>query len=417
MTRRRKKVSKLRWIIRILLLLVVTAIVIIGMGITYFLGKFSQVEIEEIKAEELMMNIEIEESVDFGEGYLNVAIFGVDSRDGELGEGTLSDTIIIASLNNETKEVKLVSVYRDTYLNLSDGTYSKCNAAYSYGGATMAINMLNTNLDMNIEKYVTVDFTVITDIVDAIGGIEIEIDESEIDAVNEYIAETAKVAGKEGVEITESGLQVLDGVQATTYARIRSTTGGDFKRTDRQRYVIEQIVKKVKTCNLATISTLIDEVLPNVLTNFTATEIAFYAASYLDIELGATMGFPEIVTTGTIPGVGSSVIPVTLESNVISLHEFLFPDLEYEPSETVYANSSVITSRTSWYGTGTANSNTSYETFSENSITNELLETDEENLEGAVEDFTDAENLDTEEVEKETQNTGKFNNPILEFNE
>lgn len=416
-----KKRSKAKLVITIILCIFSVIAAMIAIAAAILLGKLSQVETVELDPDELMINFEIEESVDFGDGYLNVAIFGVDSREGELESGTLSDTIIIASLNNETKEVKLVSVYRDTYLNLSEGTYMKCNAAYSFGGATLAINMLNTNLDLDIDKFITVDFTVITEIVDILGGIELEIEESEIDAINEYIAETASVAGKEGIEFTEAGLQVVDGVQATTYARIRSTSGGDYKRTDRQRYVIEQIVDKVKTCDLATLMDLIDEVLPQILTNFTATEIAYYAAAYMDIELGETMGWPEIITVGTVPSVGSVVIPLDLESNVIDLHEFLFPELEYEPSSTVISNSYEIYSRTSNYSSGSLNTNTAYETNSENSVTNVLLaeieEADDETTEDETTEDEIVDDIDVE-IEAETSiNYEKFNNPVLEFND
>lgn len=380
--RANNKVKKRRRQLLIVKLLAVAVVIIlialVGLY-TFVMSLFSKVETTVIDADELMINTEVEESIDFGEGYFNIAIFGSDSRDGEVEAGSLSDTIIIASLNNETKEVKLVSVYRDTYLNLSDDTYNKCNAAYSLGGPVQAINMLNTNLDLNIEKYITVDFTIVTDIVDLLGGVEIEIDESEIDYINEYIPETASVAGKEAILIEEAGLQVLDGVQATTYARIRSTAGGDFKRTDRQRYLIEQMLVKLKQCNLSTINEIIDTVLPRISTNFTATEIAYYAAAYLDIELVETMGFPEMVTTGTIPSLGDCVIPVTLLSNVESLHEFLFPDLEYEASAQVISNSYEIQYRAEQYGVGVSNSNESYSiTYSETSITNSLIEESEE---------------------------------------
>lgn len=291
----------------------------------------------------------------------------------------------------------MISVYRDTYLNMTDGTYNKCNAAYSLGGPTQAINVLNTNLDLNIEKYITVDFTILVEIVDLLGGVEIEIEEYEIDAINEYIPETAEVAGEEAILIEEAGLQVLDGVQATTYARIRSTAGGDFKRTDRQRYLIEQLVKKLKQCDWNTINEIINTVLPQISTNFTAAEIAYYAAAYMDFELDESMGFPEIVTTGVISGVGDTVIPVTLQSNVESLHEFLFPELEYEASSQVISNSYDISIVASQFSDGVGNSNESYSvTHSETSITNELLG-----------------NIIIEDDEDDF--VGVFNNPVLEF--
>ena len=165
----------------------------------YVAAQWSKIDSREIKAEDLIINQKLEQNaeVDLGEGYTNVALFGVDSRDGNLGEGNRTDCIIVASLNNETKEIKMVSVYRDTLLDLSDGTFQKCNAAYSYGGPVMAINMLNKNLDLDIQDYVTVDFGAIADAIDLLGGVEIEVTEEELPYINQYIPETAASAGKE----------------------------------------------------------------------------------------------------------------------------------------------------------------------------------------------------------------------------
>lgn len=142
--------------------------------------------LKSIKADDIIINEEVKKNknVDLGDGYTNVALFGVDSRDGDLGEGNRTDCIIVASLNNKTKEIKMVSVYRDTLLDLSEGTYQKCNAAYSYGGPVLAINMLNMNLDLDIQDYVTVDFGAIADAVDLLGGIEVEVTEEELPYIN-----------------------------------------------------------------------------------------------------------------------------------------------------------------------------------------------------------------------------------------
>lgn len=337
--------------------------------IVFLLQKFSKLETIVIEQGEIQINTAVEES-DLGVGYFNVAIFGVDSRDGLVEQGALTDTIIVASLNNETKEVRMVSVYRDTLLNMSNGSYNKANAAYALGGPAQAINMLNTNLDLNIEKYVTVDFSVVVDIIDIIGGLELEIDDFEISGINKYIPETARVSGVEANLITHSGLQLLDGAQATTYARIRSTTGGDFKRTDRQRYVINEMVKKIKTTSLVKLNKIVDTVLPRISTNFTVTEIAFYVAAYLDFNLGANTGFPEMVSTGTISSLGSCVIPQSLQSNVKTIHEFLFDDEDYMPSTSVISNSNEIAYRASSVGGGIGNTNTQYSTHNENNVSN-----------------------------------------------
>lgn len=146
---------------------VLVLVLAVGTAYAYVNSKWDRMGREEIKTDELIINAEVKEKLDLGDGYTNIALFGVDSREGNLGAGSRSDCIIVASLNNQTKEIRMVSIYRDTLLNLSDGTYQKCNAAYSYGGPQMAINMLNMNLDLDIEDYVTVDFSAIAD------GIEI----------------------------------------------------------------------------------------------------------------------------------------------------------------------------------------------------------------------------------------------------
>lgn len=306
-------------------------------GAAYVMAKWNKIDTQEIRAEDLIINEEVKmnKEIDLGDGYTNVALFGVDSRDGNLGKGNRTDCIIVASLNNETKEIKMVSVYRDTLLDLSEGTYQKCNAAYSYGGPVTAINMLNMNLDLDIEDYVTVDFGAIADAIDLLGGVEIDVKEEEIKPLNKYINETARSAGKEAHRVENSGLQLLDGSQATTYARIRSTAGGDFTRTERQRLVIEKMFEKALEADLGTINAIIDEVFPQVSTSFTLQEILTYASAYDQYTLGDNMGFPVDKTTDTLSGLGSIVIPQDLVSNVTKLHEFLFGTKDYTPSSTV----------------------------------------------------------------------------------
>lgn len=363
----RKKRKSLKGV---LVFFVLAIVALVGALVVFLYGKLSKLETTVIDKQDLLINAEVAKAVDFGEGYLNVALFGVDSREGNVEAGTLSDTIMVASLNNETKEVRLVSVYRDTMLNIGNGSYNKANAAYAIGGATQAINMLNTNLDLNIEKYVAVDFSIMVDIIDVLGGIELEIDDFEISYINKYIPETAGVSGVESNLITKSGLQLLDGAQAVTYARIRSTAGGDFRRTDRQRYVIEKMVEKIKKSNLSVLNKMIDIALPRISTNFTAAEIAYYASAYLDFQLGSTTGFPESASSGTVPNLGSTVVPATLSSNVIQLHEFLFEKENYTPSSAVYTYSNQIISRSSEYVGGIGNTNTGYTTHSDKNISN-----------------------------------------------
>ena len=311
-------------------------------GVAYAASKLNKLDTEEIPAEDIVVNKQAEEA---GEGYTNVALFGIDSRSGELEIGTRSDCIIVASLNNKTKEIRMVSVYRDTILDIKDGQLQKCNAAYSFGGPTQAINMLNKNLDLDIQDYATVDFAAIANAIDLLGGIEIDLKPEEIAPLNKFVKETARVAGKKAHTVSEAGLQQLDGVQATTYARIRSTAGGDFTRTERQRLVIEKIAEKAQQSDLATINKIIDELFPTIKTSFTATEILSYAKDFMKYKIGDSSGFPFDKTTATISGLGSIVIPVDLESNVQELHKFLYDKEGYDPSAEVKNISSAIVAR------------------------------------------------------------------------
>ena len=340
----------------------------------YVYAKWSKIDTKSIKADDIIINEEVKKNknVDLGDGYTNVALFGVDSRDGDLGEGNRTDCIIVASLNNKTKEIKMVSVYRDTLLDLSEGTYQKCNAAYSYGGPVLAINMLNMNLDLDIQDYVTVDFGAIADAVDLLGGIEIEVTEEELPYINQYIPETANSAGKAANLLQSAGLQKLDGTQATTYARIRSTAGGDFTRTERQRLVIEKMFEKAKGADIGTLNKIIDKVFPQVSTSFTLPEILKYASAYSEYKLVGNMGFPEDKYTDMLSEIGSVVVPDNLVSNVTKLHEFLFGITGYVPSSTVQtvgSNISYTASAKKSSGTGSQSSYDSGESYNDSGYT------------------------------------------------
>jgi len=283
------------------------------------------------------------------DGYRNVALFGVDSRDNSLGKGTRSDTIIIASINEETKEVKLVSVYRDTYLNLGNDSYGKANAAYAQGGPLQAINMLNMNLDMNITDYVTVGWAGVADTIDALGGIEIDVDEAEITHLNNYQVETSKSLGKSSFDkVTKTGMQTLNGIQAVSYCRIRYTAGDDFKRAERQQEVIQAILDKAKSGNISALNKAANTIFDEISTSLSFKEVMGLLSDVASYSIGATGGFPneQYRTTGSV-GAASCVISTDVKEDVVQLHRFLFNSTEgYTPSSQVETISSQVHSRT-----------------------------------------------------------------------
>ena len=228
---------------------------ILLLGVVFVWSYVGKINFNSFNEEEAGINNDLtDEGLAYLEGYTNVAFFGIDSRSSGNYSGAQSDTIMIASINNETKEVKLISVYRDTYLNTGHDVYGKANSAYAKGGPEAAVQMLNANLDLNITEYVCVDFVALVEVIDALGGIEIDITHREAEIVNSMLFELEDIMDEKYDLIWYGGYQTLNGAQATSYARIRNTEGNDFKRTSRQRIVLEAMLNKAKTADVSTLA-------------------------------------------------------------------------------------------------------------------------------------------------------------------
>lgn len=337
---------------KILLFIVEIFVLLLMVVVLYGVLKTEKVGKVEIPEEDIVINPIVEQKEETTmKGYRNIALFGVDSTTGALDKNTRSDSIMIASINLDTGECKLVSVYRDTYLNLSNDSYNKCNAAYAKGGPKQAINMLNMNLDMNITDFVTVGFAGLTDTIDALGGIMIDVDSEELKHINSYQICMAEDLKRSYTPVTDTGYQLLDGLQATAYCRIRYTAGDDFKRAERQREVLMAIAEKAKSASPATLNTIANDVFKEVYTSLDISEILELLGDIGKYEIVDQGGFPEesMRATGTIGSKGSCVVPVNLEQNVAWLHGFLFKDEEYMPSDQVKEYSEKIKADTSGY--------------------------------------------------------------------
>lgn len=341
---------------RIFLFVAEIVILIILLVVLYMVLKVDKVNKITIDKENIVVNQTVEENETLKE-YRNIALFGVDARDKSLGKGNRTDTIMIASINQETGDVKLVSVYRDTYLNLGNDTYNKCNAAYAKGGPEQAINMLNMNLDLNITDYVTVGFTGLIETIDAMGGVEVEILESEIRHLNNYQISMVGSSidgktftaeeGKDYIAVTHAGKQKLNGLQATAYCRVRQV-GDDFMRAQRQRDVLTAIMEKAKQSSPATLNKILDDVLPYVSTSLGVEEMVEVLGEVTKYNIVAKDGFPfaEYRATGNLGSKGSCVIPADLKANVEKLHSFLFEAEEYQISDEVQSYSQKISADT-----------------------------------------------------------------------
>ena len=350
MTKKQRRIRRKRRRRRILFALEILVLLML-VGCLFVYAKLNSLDFVNIDLGNIGISDEVKNN-QVMQGYTTIGLVGVDSRDGDLESGTNSDTMIIASINNDTKEVKLVSVYRDTYLRIGEdeegnGIYNKANSAYAKYGPEGFMRMLNSNLDLNVTYVVTVDFQAVAEAVELLGGIDEELSEEEIIHLNNYCKETAEVTGMDYEPLEEvAGVHHLNGVQTVAYARIRYTVGDDFRRAARQREVIYKIVEKAKNADVGTLTKILDEVFPSIKTNMSKADILSMGLSMLSYDIADQAGFPHDHVYGenvknAMNGL-DWVVPVTLESNVIWLHEFLYPEDAYEPSENVKAYSNRI---------------------------------------------------------------------------
>ena len=331
--KRRKKHPIRNFFLAILLL----ALLLAGGTLLYLrslLQTVNSVELEDVLQSSISMQVQEDRTM---AGYQNIALFGVDSREQDLLSGdNRSDAIMICSINKKTGEIKLVSVYRDTLLDIGGGEMRKCNAAYAFGGPQQAVAMLNTNLDLNITDFVTVGFEGLADTIDALGGIDLEITEEEMEYMNSYMDDMYYEIGTDYDEVTDYGMQHLSGIQATAYCRISYTEGDDFKRAQRQRTVLALTMQKAKEANPLQLIAAANAALGKTATSLSSGELLMFILRAKAMDLTDSTGFPteEDRIFATING-ESCVVPYYLTTNVRKLHETLFGQEGYEPSPTV----------------------------------------------------------------------------------
>ena len=334
-----------KWAVTGIVLFVVFLILTIGYVSANKSYKYNQMDIRPIKNSDLVVNEGVKEQT---KGYTTIALYGVDSRDSNLNTGTNSDAIILLSINKDTKEVKMVSVYRDTLLQIqSDSqTTHKVNYAYQLGGALMSINTLNANLDLAISDYITVDFNAMADIINALGGVEVTVTEDEVNNLNKNLAEQICISGKYSEGVHEAGTKVLSGQQAVAYSRIRSTGKGDITRTMRQRTVLLGLVNKMINADSKMISNLIDVSFSCISTSLTKDEVTSLAKDIADYKITGNIGFPFSYTPMSLDGKGSVIVAADLNANVTALHEYLYGTSGYTPSTTASSISTEVSSET-----------------------------------------------------------------------
>lgn len=337
-----KKPKKKRKIFRIILLtLIAILIFIIAFLFWYVHDKLNKVQHVDLSGTDLGIAQQTEEQLD---EYRNIALFGIDSRQDEYSMGNRSDCIIILSINDKTKDAKVFSVYRDTFVNIDGHGLDKITHAYSYGEAPLAIKTLNKNLDLNIKEFATVNFSSLVKTIDKIGGVPIEITEVERNYINAGAPGLAKLLGKTTPSLEGTGVQRLNGVQAVTFARNRSTEGGDYKRAERMRTVFVAVIDELKKKNIFELNDIADEILPLIYTNIPSSEIFDMIPKAATYNISESRGWPydtKGITLDRWYGV-----PVTLESNVEKLHKEFFGQTEYVVPDSIKEISNSIIQKT-----------------------------------------------------------------------
>lgn len=321
---------------------------VIAVGLTVVKSTLDNIGKVELDPDMIGIDPQVDQDLS---GFRNIAILGIDARDMSNDAGSRSDSMIITSINTETDEIQMFSVYRDTMLDLGEGTpgLDKVTHAYYYGGPTKALYALNYNLDLNIKEVVVVNWKAVADAIDALGGIEVEIKESEIQQMNKYIVNTAKHIGGSKDLIEGPGKQTLNGVQAVTYARIRKDAAtGDYRRNERMKIVVKAAFEKAKHMDYSQLKKITKTVLPEIKTNMSTADIMGMIVKLNSFDMtSSSTGWPYDV--GSWTGDAWYGPPVTLSSNVTKLHEDFFGQENYTPTEHVQEISSRISAKTGLY--------------------------------------------------------------------
>ncbi|MBQ9886475.1 MAG: LCP family protein [Lachnospiraceae bacterium] len=331
-------------------LMVFFVVVVALFGIT----KWDKIQKPSFTKNEIKVNEDINEDVlEVMKGYSTYVLFGVDARDrDQLDKGIHSDTIMIVSVDHDTGDIRIVSVFRDTYLCVSEeDKFGKINGAYMTGGPLNAINMLNRNFDLSIDGYVTVNWYALAKTIDLLGGVEVNITEDMINnpkhgnMLNGYIIETSQSTGVPSMGVDKPGLQTLNGIQAVAYSRIRYVSGGDYTRTEHQREVVGLMFEKAKKMSFGQLNSIIDEVLPNISTNIDIGEALSLAKLITKYNIIMGEGFPYEKTTKRIPELNNAdcVLTIDFASNVARMHDALYGSgASYVPSSEVQRIQKII---------------------------------------------------------------------------
>ena len=353
--RRIKRFKGLRVLIVTFIVLIVLVLAAVLAGNYYLNAQYSKLNYQEIDLNKIAIS-----KTGVPSNYRNIVIFGIDSNQDDLSNDFRTDSIIVLSLNENNNTVKMFSIYRDTYfkmdLDVVDNKkvsekqviFDKVNHAY-YDGVENSLKVINTNMDLNISEYVIGNYSTVIDAVEFLDGIELDITKDELKYINGYVEHINKTTKNKSPKVTTAGTQKVNGVQACAYCRIRYTEGGDYKRTERMRTVLNKIAEKVRTLPLSQINEFLNVVLPDIETNIKVDDIINMIPKALTISVEDSFGWPYETEGIWFDNYGTKDFfgpAKTLESNVKKLHVELFGQTEYEVPENIVTISNEIIERT-----------------------------------------------------------------------
>ena len=320
--KKKKKKKSLGFKIFIGFLCVILAIAVVGGG--YVIGLLNKMDNIELNKDNLGIVEDEFKEYDNVNKIKNIALFGVDATDGKTGR---SDSIMIATLDPVHNKLKITSVMRDSYVSIDGHGQDKINHAYAYGGPELAIKTLNKNFGLNIEDFVSVNFSSLPTIINILGGIDIEITDSELQYINDYIDDINSMDGTDSPHISYAGVQHVDGTQALAYSRIRYTSGGDYERTQRHRTVLDALFNKLTNTSVASYNSLLNQVLPYVQTNLSAADILSLGTKVLGI--GNNLEQDRFPRDGYCEGAmidGIYYLTFDKEATVQQMRDYIFND-------------------------------------------------------------------------------------------
>ena len=311
------------WILGVLLFFIIGTV---GGVYIYANSLFNKMEKVEINKDNVGISQDVEDKLSkYDDSITNIALFGIDASDGGVGR---SDSIMIATIDTHNKKLKLTSIMRDSYVNIDGHGLDKINHAYAFGKAELAIKTLNENFDLNISEFAAVNFSTLPKIIDKLGGIELDIDLEELQYINGYISDLNGINNTSVSPISSTGLQHVNGTQAMAYCRIRYTSGGDYKRTERHREVLSKMFEKILSMSPTSYPSLLNEILPMISTSLSASEIMDLGNEVL--KVGSTSleqeRFPlDGYCEGQMIG-GVYYLTFDKETTVNQLHDYIFED-------------------------------------------------------------------------------------------